>query len=343
MSSYTDQKFLRKQNHIELEDLVRDRALTLPSSTKENIPSVKRRTIFDPPIDIFSPEENTSDYLEDYLENLGEYHVHRDTRHLHLHTPLQFGANSEKNLALCPIENTTIKEEPKRNQEASKKVESTSIERTQTATDGAAKTKRTEIEESEPHSNKSSKRSYQLQELKIPSSVKEKENQPLTAPISSSQVSNVVSAPTNSKEGPKSLNAIKTLTSKKIHVDAPKPIEKGFTIDVCPSNDNSIEITPKHQRNANRKLSPNRNIAKSTRDLSGNHPRDLSRGLSTEEKSPQMTSRILKIPRPQEMDSMALGADASKKRMSVAKTSPKPGRKGPKSKSTMHSFFEAFM
>ena len=342
MSSYTDQKFLRKQNHIELEDLVRDRALTLPSSTKENIPSVKRRTIFDPPIDIFSPEENTSDYLEDYIEKLGEYHVHRDTRHLHLHTPLQFGANSEKNLALCPIENTTIKEEPKRNKEACVKVESTSIEKAQTATDGVPKTKRMEKEESEQHSNKSSKRSYQLPELKIPSSSKEKENQPFTAPISSSHASNVVTAPTNSKEGPKSLNAIKTLATKKIHVDAPKPIEKGFTIDICPSNDNTIENTPKHQRNANR-ISPNRNIAKSTRDLSSNHPRDLSRGLSTEEKSPRMTSRILQIPRPQEMDSMAIGADVSKKRMSVAKTSPKPGRKGPKSKSTMHSFFEAFM
>ena len=158
--------------------------------------------------------------------------------------------------------------------------------------------------------------------------------------IYSSQTSNVVSAPTKSKEGPKSLNAIKTLTSKKIHVDAPKPIEKGFTIDICPSSENVMEITPKHHR----KVSPNRNLAKSTRDLSGNHSKELSRGLSTEEKSPQMATRILKIPRPLEVDSMAMGADASKKRLSVAqKTSPKPGRKGPKSKSTMHSFFEAFM
>ena len=101
MASYCDQKYLLKQNHIDLDDqLVRDRSSTMPSSsTKENIPVVKRRTIFDPIYDVFSPEENTSDYLEDYIEKLGEYHVHRDTRHLHLHTPLQFGANSEKNLA----------------------------------------------------------------------------------------------------------------------------------------------------------------------------------------------------------------------------------------------------
>ena len=89
MASYGDQKHLLKQSHIELDDqMLRDRSLSMPASAKENIPVVRRRTIFDPPINIFSPEENTSDYLEDYIENLGEYHVYRDTRHLHLHTPL---------------------------------------------------------------------------------------------------------------------------------------------------------------------------------------------------------------------------------------------------------------
>ena len=354
MASCGDQKHLLKQPHIEFDDqLLRDRSLSMPASAKENIPVVRRRTIFDPPINIFSPEENTSDYLEDYIENLGEYHVYRDTRHLHSHTPLQFGANSEKNLALCPIENTLIKEEPKRNQESSIKVENTLSEELKTIKDGKSNDgiKTIDKKDSEHPSNRSPKRSFQLQELKICHSNKEKQSHPASAPICSSQIQTVNSAPISSKDVPKSLNAMKPLTSKKIHVDAPKPIEKGFTIDICPSNENLIEMTPRHQKNTN-KLSPNRNIAKSTRDISlakstrdisCNPPKQLPRGQSTEERSHQMTSRILKIPRPPEVDGMAIGTDISQKRMSVAKTSPKPARKGPKSKSTMHSFFEAFM
>ena len=59
MASYCDQKYLLKQNHIDLDDqLVRDRSSTMPSSsTKENIPVVKRRTIFDPIYDVFSIRE----------------------------------------------------------------------------------------------------------------------------------------------------------------------------------------------------------------------------------------------------------------------------------------------
>ena len=345
MASYCDQKYLLKQNHIDIDDqLVRDRSSTMPSSsTKENVAMVKRRTIFDPIYDVFSPEENTSDYLEDYIEKLGEYHVHRDTRHLHLHTPLQFGANSEKNLALCPVENTSIEEKPKRNQECSIKVENRLIKEGKTITDGTKidEAKAIKEQDSAQFLNRSGKRSFQLQELKICNSNIEKQNKPSSAPISSSQIPNVMSTPLKSKEGPKSINAIKTLSSKKIHVDAPKPIEKGFSVDLHKPSERLIETTPKNQKNAN-KISQNPNIMKSTRDISCKPPKELSRGMSTEGKSPQMGSKVVKPPKPQEMDSIAMGT--SEKRLSVAqKTSPKPARKGPKSKSTMHSFFEAFM
>ena len=334
-----DQKESYNTTNAELDDFSRERSLTMPSSTNENeITVTKRRTIFDPIYsDIFSPEENTNDYLEDYLENLGEYHVRRDTRHMHLHTPLQFGARSEKDMSI--LSENSAKEQPKRNQQCERALENKgtgnsdafkdvadSSSASSTQKDGIAIPRGMQI-----------KRSFELKDLKVYHSNKENQDASTTAPFISSQNLNVNSnsSAVKSKDTQKSLNAIKTLSSKKIHVDAPKPIEKGFTNEICQSNAKLFETTK-------RQLSSNTNNS-SEKDIN-NTRKELPRGVSLDEKSPQLNTRILRIPKPPEFDSISVSPERTKKRHSVApKTSPKPTRKGPKSKSTMHSFFEAFM
>jgi len=338
MASF-DQKETFNQNYAELADISRERSSTMPSSTKESNATVpKKRTIFDPIYtnDIFSPEENSNDYLEDYLENLGEYHVRRDTRHMHLHTPLQFGARSEKDMSI--ITETSAKEKPKRNQQCDKPLENKGTGNNDVFKDvtDIASASTTQKDGITIPSSRPIKRSFELKELKVYHSNKENQDGDSTAPFTSSQNLNVNSNSNEakSKDAQKSLNAIKTLSSKKIHVDAPKPIEKGFTNEIHRSNAKLFE-TPKCQLNSNATNNSEKDI--------NNTRKQLPRGVSLEERSPQLQTRILKLPKPPEFDNISVSPERSKKRHSVAKSSPKPTRKGPKSKSTMHSFFEAFM
>jgi hypothetical protein len=343
MASYDQKEYFIPKN-AESDDLSRERSSTMPSSTRENDITVpKRRTIFDPIYtnDIFSPEENEKDYLEDYLENLGEYHVRRDTRHMHLHTPLQFGARVEKDMSI--ISESSAKEQPKRNQQCDKTLENKSTENNDVLKDvpDIASASTTQKEGIPIPSGRPIKRSFELKDLKVYNSNKENQDAASTAAFTSSKNLNVnsKSSAVKSKDVQKSLNAIKTLSSKKIHVDAPKAIEKGFTSEIHQSNA-KLSRTPKRQLNSNTSKNSERDINISRKEL--------LRGVSMEERSPQLSSRILRLPKPPELDNISVSPERSMKRHSVAaKTSPMPNRKGPKpkkvEKSTMHSFFEAFM
>ena len=352
MTSYNQEHFSNQEN-VECEDLGRHRSSTMPLSIKEDSPVVKRRTIFDPMYRIFSPEENTNDYLEDYLENLGEYHVKRDTRHFQLQTPLQFGSQLEKESPKPEgLNETKSKEPPKRNQERKKSHEDRAIKSRRPTSDNV-NARDIKISQKDDitvaPSNVPNKRSLELQELKIYHSRKsDNQDAPSSAPIRLSQNTtpgnSLVSKP---KETQKSLNAIKTLSSKKIHVDSPKKIQKGFGTDCQNLNENPNEKSRHLQIvNAN-------NTGKPLKDMNSTPQKTskvLNRGVSTEEKSPKQSSKALKLPKTNEINNVNVSPESSMKRASVApkSVSPKPLRKEPpkskkKETSTMHSFFEAFM
>ena len=312
------------------DEFIRERAATMPLTLFDDSPVQKRRTIFDPIHDIFSPEENTSDYLEDYIEKLGEYHVRRDIRH-RLQTPLQFSSVSEKDISL----NSEIQDK-----HANKGFKSSIDVANLKPSEPLPKTDVT------LSTNRINKKSFELQDLKIyTSSMNDSFDGPknsVSAPVPSSDKRSSISLAVKSKEVQKSLNAIKTLSSKKIHVDSPKRIQKGFSVDSHPhrSSEKIFETTPRHTQKHNAS-----HTVKSKKDTN-NHTKGSNRVLSSDEKSGQQNSRILKLPKPTEGDSTSVSPEASMKRNSVAshsKTSPRPGRKAPQSKSTMHSFFEAFM
>ena len=310
------------------DECIRERAATMPLILFDDSPVQKRRTIFDPIHDIFSPEENTSDYLEDYIEKLGEYHVRRDIRH-RLQTPLQFSSVSEKDISLNS-------EDKPANKGFKSSIDVANLKPSETIpkTDVALST------------NRINKKSFELQDLKIyTSSMNDSFDGPkdsVSAPVPSSDKRSSISLAVKSKEVQKSLNAIKTLSSKKIHVDSPKRIQKGFSVDSHPhrSSEKIFEAIPRNVQKHNAS-----HTVKSKKDTNS-HTKGSNRVLSSDEKSGQQNSRILKLPKPTEGDSTSVSPEASMKRNSVAshsKTSPRPGRKAPQSKSTMHSFFEAFM
>ena len=309
-------------------ECIRERAATMPLILFDDSPVQKRRTIFDPIHDIFSPEENTSDYLEDYIEKLGEYHVRRDIRH-RLQTPLQFSSVSEKDISLNS-------EDKPANKGFKSSIDVANVKPIETIPKmGVAH-----------GTNRINKKSFELQDLKIyTSSMNDSFDGPkdsVSAPVPSSDKRSSISLAVKSKEVQKSLNAIKTLSSKKIHVDSPKRIQKGFSVDSHPhrSSEKIFETTPRHIQKHNAS-----HTVKSKKDTNS-HTKGSNRVLSSDEKSGQQNSRILKLPKPTEGDSTSVSPEASMKRNSVAshsKTSPRPGRKAPQSKSTMHSFFEAFM
>ena len=312
------------------DEFIRERAATMPLILFDDSPVQKRRTIFDPIHDIFSPEENTSDYLEDYIEKLGEYHVRRDIRH-RLQTPLQFSSVSEKDISL----NSDIQDI-----HANKGFQSSVDVANLKPSDIIPKT---DVIHS---TNRINKKSFELQDLKIyTSSMNDSFDCPkdsVSAPVPSSDKRSSISLAVKSKEVQKSLNAIKTLSSKKIHVDSPKRIQKGFSVDSHPNRscEKIIETTPRHIQ----KHSTSHNV-KPKKDTNS-YMKGSNRVLSSDDKSGQMNSRILKLPKPTEGDNSSVSPEASMKRNSVAshsKTSPRTGRKEKQSKSTMHSFFEAFM
>ena len=313
------------------DEFIRERAATMPLTLFDDSPVQKRRTIFDPIHDIFSPEENTSDYLEDYIEKLGEYHVRRDIRH-RLQTPLQFSSVSEKDISL-----NSDGQDKHANKGFKSSIDVASLKPSEI-------TPKTDVALS---TNRINKKSFELQDLKIYTSSMNDSfdgpNNSVSAPVPASDKRSSISIAVKSKDVQKSLNAIKTLSSKKIHVDSPKRIQKGFSVDSHPhrSSEKIFETTPRHIQKHNAAS----HAVKSKKETNS-HMKSSNRVLSSDEKSGQQNSRILKLPKPTEGDSTSVSPEASMKRNSVAshsKTSPRPGRKGPQSKSTMHSFFEAFM
>ena len=312
---------------------------TRSSASTSNNPVVKRRTIFDALYtnDILSPEEDTNDYLEDYLEKLGEYHVRRETRQINFIKQFQSGLKSENGEPKCTEIQTT--EDIKSGQDLEQISQKEIIkERKCNSKIGDIETKRPVQKDFTDHSNnKPIKRSFELQQLKPYHANKRNQN----AEVPSSQGASGISFSAKSKEVQNSLNVIKTLSSKNVHVDSPKQMSKRANSECRESNDKIFE-PEKRPQNSNTS-----NMSRVDKDTNS-HPKELVKGASKEEstnpqKSPQITTRILKL-KSLEVDSLGVAPETSKKRHSVAlKNSPKPARKGPKSKSTMHSFFEAFM
>ena len=320
------------EHHIfETQDLKNIESLNKPSSSlsKTNVLVVRQKvTIFDPVYknDILSPEEDTNAYLEDYLENLGEYRVPKGT------VPKRLQCNS--NTANNALSGKDFNNQPKE-----------CIKLADQNPEGTNKTKEKDISEQidkenqlslindirKCSKNKPRERSFDLPELKSCDAKKERKN-PVT---SSSQQTSSICFAAKAKEVQTSLNVTKTITPKKVHVRSPKRPTKRSTSECEDKVDLQIETIKLFQD------IETSNPAKGGKDTISRF-KEAAKGVCKEETNQQIASDASK-PKSFEQDPALLIPDSSKKKISTTKNSPKPARKGPRSKSTMHSFFEAFM